>query len=140
MENYPDWALANPNDPSFPWNQHDPDPVEVEVTAYLTIRKTTSVLDDRCLVEEFVEEEYDDEGHIYRTGGRNIDYSNCDFNEDFTEQHISPLILLKEYQGILIDELKKIESTASRSKIAELKHKIECCDGWDYESLEVERE
>lgn len=145
-DNYPDWVLANPNDPSYPWNRHDPDPIEFDVQVSMTIYKSTKVEDDQYILEKGVDYEYDDDG-AHGFAYEDYDTSECDFVDDFAKQHYHPLALLKEYQDLLIEEKKKLEEENSREpkrelriKIAELRNKIDDMDGWEWDDLSVEKE
>ena len=80
MSNYP---LGADNDSRAPWNQSESSEIEVEVWASNTLSRAAliKVTDYKELPPD---SERDEEG--YTTYMRNIDFSNCNFNEAFKHQ------------------------------------------------------
>ena len=80
MSNYPAGA---DNDPRAPWRQKELPEVEVEVWASNTLSRAALIR-----VHDYKElppdSERDEEGHV--TYMRNIDFSDCNFNEAFKHQ------------------------------------------------------
>lgn len=112
------------DDPDAPWNQveRDPKDFDVEVTVFLI--KSTKVSDNRY---------YHDEMGVLET-------ENCDFLEDFKEQHIMPSQLLAEYAEVLkerVARLKEEKPAGYRSKVMLLNEKIADCLGWKEEDIEL---
>lgn len=81
MSNYPAGAE---NDPNAPYNQIDPEPIEIEVTVSITLSKTVKVY-----VDDYIEEapEVDEDGRYYKG---NIDFSNCDLKSAVKNQVLLP--------------------------------------------------
>lgn len=100
MENYPDWVLADPNNPNWPWNMSEEPAEEIEID--ITVSNTLS--------KDFTITTFD----AYREcGGRNeppfscINTENCDFRKDLDEcgEYDIPTILEKteELTKIILD-------------------------------------
>lgn len=67
-----------------PWNQGDPEPIEVEVTVSITLSKTVKIY-----VDDYIQEapEVDEDGHYY---SGDIDFSECNLSRAVEEQIALP--------------------------------------------------
>lgn len=81
LDNYPPGAA---NDINAPYNQVDPEPIEIEVTVSITLSKTV-----RIYVDDYIQEapEVDEDGHYYQG---NIDFSECNLCQAVEEQITLP--------------------------------------------------
>ena len=81
LDNYPPGAA---NDPNAPYNQCDPEPIEVEVTVSITLSKTVKIY-----VDDYIQEapEVDEDGHYYKG---DIDFSECNLCKAVEEQITLP--------------------------------------------------
>lgn len=80
LDNYPPGAA---NDPLAPYNQCDPEPIEVEVTVSITLSKTVKVY-----VDDYIQEAPESDGEVYYAG--DIDLSNCDLHKAVMKQITLP--------------------------------------------------
>ena len=113
-------------DPDAPYNQHDPDPVEFDVTCVQTLSKTVPV--ETCNYTEEVDEEYDEEGQKYRSAS--YDTSDVDWGEEYTNNdYHTPLQLINLFKRYLEDMVNGTE-TCIKSP-AFLKALINECEGWE---------
>ena len=67
-----------------PWNQVDPEPIEIEVTISITLSKTVKIY-----VDDYIQEapEVDEDGHYYQG---DIDFSECNLCQAVEEQITLP--------------------------------------------------
>ena len=72
--------------PNAPWNQSDPEPVEVEVAISQTLSKSTKILITDYTVNKWEDVETDNEGGFLRTGGVEYDFSDSDLKGAYNEQ------------------------------------------------------
>lgn len=81
IDNYPPGAA---NDPLAPYNQVDPEPIEIEVTVSITLSKTVKIY-----VDDYIQEapEVDEDGHYYKG---DIDFSECNLSKAVKEQITLP--------------------------------------------------
>ena len=66
------------HDPDAPYNQSEPEEIEVEVVINQTLSKSTKILTTDYIVNEWEDFEPDEEGRFYRTGGIEYDFSDSD--------------------------------------------------------------
>ena len=80
-DNYP---MGAANDPNAPYNQVDPEPIEIEVTVSITLSKTVKIY-----VDDYIQEapEVDEDGNYYSGG---IDFSECNLSRAVEEQITLP--------------------------------------------------
>lgn len=110
MENYPDWVLADPNNPNWPWNMSEEPAEEIELD--ITVSNTLS--------KDFTITTFDAYRMLNGGGPEEQPFyavytENCDFRKDFDEsgELDIPAILEKteELTKIILDlklEDKKI--------------------------------
>ena len=94
LDNYPPGAA---NDINAPYNQVDPEPIEVEVTVSITLSKTVKIY-----VDDYIQEapEVDEDGHYYKG---DIDFSDCDLKSAVRNQ-----ITLPNMEGWSTDDFEVI--------------------------------
>lgn len=92
LDNYPPGAA---NDINAPYNQVDPEPIEVEVTVSITLSKTVKIY-----VDDYIQEapEVDEDGHYYKG---DIDFSDCDLKSAVKNQ-----ITLPNMEGWNVDDFE----------------------------------
>lgn len=113
-------------DPNAPYNQHEPDEKEFDVTCSQTLSKTVTVFSSNY--EEGVDEEWDkEEGGVYKSYW--CDTSNIDWAEEYAENdYHTPLQLIALFKRYLEDMLNGTETSSKHPSF--LKRLIEECDGW----------
>ena len=91
LDNYPMGA----DTADAPWNQVDPEPIEVEVTVSITLSKTVKIY-----VDDYIQEapEVDEEGHYHKG---DIDFYNCDLKSAVKNQ-----IILPNMEGWNVDDFE----------------------------------
>ena len=77
-----------------PWNQVEPEPIEVEVTVSITLSKTVKVY-----VDDYIQEAPESDGEVYYAG--DIDLSNCDLKTAVKNQ-----ITLPNMEGWNVDDFE----------------------------------
>lgn len=95
-DNYPPGAA---NDPLAPYNQVDPEPIEIEVTVSITLSKTVKIY-----VDDYIQEapEVDEDGHYHKG---DIDFSECNLSKAVEEQITLPN---EKVEGWNIDDFEVI--------------------------------
>lgn len=80
IDNYPIGA----DTADAPWNQVEPEPIEIEVTVSITLSKTVKIY-----VDDYIQEapEIDEDGHYHKG---DIDFSECNLSEAVEEQITLP--------------------------------------------------
>ena len=122
--NYPPGAE---HDPNAPYNQHDPEVREVEVVYTCTLSKQDEVgVDDYEYWEDL-----DEDG-----GCCGFDYSGCDLNEAWDNDHYTPSELLDKTVEIFEELLKDNPSGFYNGH--NLKHLISECKGWEIDEKNIE--
>ena len=111
-------------DKNAPYNQVEPEPLEIEVTVSVTLSKTMKIK-----VNDYLEEiENDEEGKH-----RNIDFSVCDLQSAVNEQ-----VYLPQDSGSIVDNyINKCTKSKSESAYKETKKIIEDLSGWNVDEMEV---
>lgn len=150
MDNYPPGAA---NDPNAPYNQVDPEEVDVDICVSISLSKTTTITTSDYVANEWEDCERDEDGHLCRTGGIEYDFSNTDLKSAYEEQEYT----IPELMDELIKRLKKdIENNESiiknldpnlkaakrtfESEISSWKNMLEAAKGWTVDELEVVEE
>ena len=124
-------------DPKAPYNQSEPDPVEVNVIATYTISKSATVETSDYTADEWEECETDDEGNIYRTGGIDYDFSNTDFEKEFNNYYLSPLELFAELKNRVEKELETCTDYRQKNQ---LKRILCSCEEWSIDDYTFEKD
>jgi len=108
------------NDPSAPWNQSDPDPIEVNV-------EVTTLVKNNLIVTTTEYERTED--------GIELLCTYKDVEEAVTEQcHLVP-----ELMQMLANYVKaELDSGATGKRKWHLQEALACCEGWEQTDIEVE--
>ena len=85
IDNYPSGAA---NDPNAPYNQRDPEPIEIEVTISMTLSKTVKIYVDD-----------------YTQDGPDIDFSECNLSQAVDDQITLPN---EEVEGWNVDDFEVV--------------------------------
>ena len=126
------------HDPNAPWNQSDPEPVEVEVAISQTLSKSTKILITDYTVNEWEDVETDNEGGFLRTGGVEYDCSDSDLKGAYNEQEYTIPELLDYLKDYLIADIANCNK--DKGKKQKLQHILDCCEGWEVDETEVVEE
>lgn len=108
---YDNYPLGAANDPNAPYNQSEPEEMEIEVTVSITLSKTMKVI---VTDYEYFEGERDEDGYILPS----YDFSNCDLEAAVKEQIHLPheahkhmlegTQLKKDLEGWVVDDMEVI--------------------------------
>lgn len=121
--NYPPGA----DTPDAPWNQHEPEPIEVSCDVAFVLRKEVVV--ETTNYDMDVDEE---DGY---TSYELLD-GTSDIKGLVEQEHNSIFVLLDELAKYIKSELE--DSNISHERRRKLKGMLEDCQGWDEEELEIE--
>lgn len=126
------------HDPNAPYNQVEPEEVEVEVAISQTLSKSTKILITDYTVNEWEDVETDNEGGFLRTGGVEYDFSDSDLKGAYNEQEYTIPELLDYLKGYLIADIANCNK--DKDKKQKLQHILDCCEGWEVDETEVVEE
>lgn len=141
-----DWS------PNAPWNDPgDPPEKDFEITVSQTLSKGTTVTTTNYIPgAEGVDYEPDDEGGYYASGWHEEDdTSDTNWEQEYSEEHNTPLQLIELFKEECQKNLKKLEETDPKASgnpqfiIQEkrrLMYLIEECEGWTEDEFEVVEE
>lgn len=129
--NYPVGA----NTPDAPWNQSDPEPVEVKVTISQSLSRSTTITVTDYTAEEWEDCEPDGEGGFYRTGGVDYDFSDSNLKEAYEIQEYTIPELLEYLKSYLIADIAQCSEESSKKKL--LQCILKGCEGWTVDETEV---
>ena len=129
---YPPGTEFNPN---APWNQSDPEPVEVDVTISQSLSRSTKITVTDYIAKEWEDYEPDEEGGFYRTGGVDYDFSDSDLKGAYEEQEYTIPELLDYLKAYLITDIAECDKQSGKKK--KLQHILACCEGWEVDETEV---
>lgn len=123
------------NVPDAPWNQSDPEPVEVGVTISQSLSRSTTITVTDYTAEEWEDVECDEDGYMSRTGGVDYDFSDSDLKGAYEEQEYTIPELLDYLKAYLIADIA--ECSEENGKKKKLQHILACCEGWEIDETEV---
>ena len=118
-----------------PWNQSDPEPVEVKLTISQSLSRSTTITVTDYIAKEWEDCEPDEEGGFYRTSGVDYDFSNSDLKGAYEEQEYTIPELLDYLKAYLIGDIAECSEESSKKK--KLQHILACCEGWEVDETEV---
>lgn len=146
-DNYPIGATL---DPSAPYNQSDPEPVEVDCCVSYSLSKSMPVKVQNYSVSEEYESDIDDDGHKYCHKLQENNFDDTNFIEEFKNDNAAigiPTLLkeLKKLSQEAIDLYKeKLGIISDKSYIELFKRKIKhyeylikSSEGWIVDELDV---
>lgn len=122
-------------DPNAPYNQPEPEEIEVEVVINQTLSKSTKILTTDYIVNEWEDFEPDEEGGFYRTGGTEYDFSDSDLKRAYEEQDYTIPELLDYLKAYLIADIADCDKESGKKQ--KLQHILDCCEGWEVDETEV---
>lgn len=124
------------HDPRAPWNQVEPDPIDVEVEVIETYTKTVTVPVTDYTADPDYEEEYIN-GRMKTFPVLSYDFSECDFKGAFKEEHYTIETLLQKCK----EELTKYRDTFAEksSDWRRINEVISETEGWVQQDIEVYR-
>lgn len=117
-----------------PYNQSDPEPVEVDVCISQTLHKSTTISTTDYVAEECEDCERDDNGEFVTTGGVSYDFSDSDLLNAYKNDSWTIPELLYELKDYIKQDLNK---GCSESKKAWLERMMKACEGWELDEEEV---
>lgn len=122
-DNYPMGAAL---DPSAPYNQSDPKPVEVDCCVSYSLSKSMPVKVHNYSVSEEYESDIDDEGHRYCHKFKENNFNDTNFIEEFKNDNkaIGIPTLLKELQKLVKERVKELTDKFNLTKSYNLRQKI----------------
>lgn len=130
MSNYPAGAE---NDPRAPWNEEEPEAVDVDVLVSISLSKQTTITTYDCIVSNTKETEHD--GQDFNVIGiTEYDYINCDLMSDYQHCEWTLPELLKDLKTYLENDL---EHASNEAKKQFYESKLESLKGWTVDEHEV---
>lgn len=148
-DNYPMGAAL---DPSAPYTQSDPEPVEVDCCVSYSLSKSMPVKVHNYSVYEEYESDIDDDGHRYCHKLQENNFDDTNFIEEFKNDNAAigiPTLLkelpeLAEYmieqlrtEGIMLDENDKERSKEIIKQINHYQALIRATEDWVVDELDV---
>lgn len=122
-------------DPDAPYNQSEPEPVEVDVTISQSLSRSTTIKVTDYISNEWEDFEPDEEGRFYRTGGIEYDFSDSDLKGAYKEQDYTIPELLDYLKAYLIADIANCDKESGKKQ--KLQHILDCCEGWEVDETEV---
>lgn len=122
-DNYPIGAAL---DPSAPYNQSDPEPVEVDCCVSYSLSKSMPVKVQNYSISEEYESDIDDDGHKYCHKLQENNFDDTNFIEEFKNDNAAIGIptLLKELQKLVKERVKELIDKFNLTKSYNLRQKI----------------
>ena len=120
-----------------PYNQSDPEPVEVDVCISQTLHKSTTISTTDYVAEECEDCERDDDGRFVTTGGVSYDFSDSDLLNAYKNDSWTIPELLYELKDYIKQDLDR---GCSESKKIWLERMMKACEGWELDEEEVIKE
>ncbi len=122
-DNYPMGAAL---DPSAPYNQSDPEPVEVDCCVSYSLSKSMPVKVQNYSVSEEYESDIDDDGHKYCHKLQENNFDDTNFIEEFKNDDTAFGIpaLLTELQKLVKERVKELTDNFNLTKSYSVRQKI----------------
>ena len=124
-------------DPDAPYNQSDPEPVEVDVCISQTLHKSTTISTTDYTTEKWEDCERGDDGKFITTRRVNYDFSDSNLLDAYKIDNWTIPELLNELKNYIQQDLDK---GCSKSKESYLKHMMLSCEDWELDEEEVIKE
>lgn len=125
------------HDPNAPYNQSDPNPVDVDCYVSCSLSKNVTLYTSDYLI---VEDSEDKRNFQY-------DYSNCNFNYEYHRRHYDIIELLEQLEVFLkgaIEDLEipceldsKEEKAVIKATLHTYKQMLRDCQGWTLDEEEI---
>lgn len=122
-DNYPMGAAL---DPSAPYNQSDPEPVEVDCCVSYSLSKSMPVKIQNYSTSEEYKSDIDDEGHRYCHKLKENNFDDTNFIEEFKNDDTAFGIpaLLTELQKLVKERVKELTDNFNLTKSYSVRQKI----------------
>lgn len=122
-DNYPMGAAL---DPSAPYNQSDPEPVEVDCCVSYSLSKSMPVKVQNYSVSEEYESDIDDDGHKYCHKLQENNFDDTNFIEEFKNDDTAFGIpaLLTELQKLVKERVKELTDNFNLTRSYSVRQKI----------------
>lgn len=122
-DNYPMGAAL---DPSAPYNQSDPEPVEVDCCVSYSLSKSMPVKVHNYSTSEEYESDMDDDGHRYCNKIQENNFDDTNFIEEFKNDDTAFGIpaLLTELQKLVKERVKELTDNFNLTKSYSVRQKI----------------
>ena len=122
-DNYPMGAAL---DPSAPYNQSDPEPVEVDCCVSYSLSKSMPIKIQNYNVSEEYESDMNDEGHRYCQKLQENNFDDTNFIEEFKNDNTAFGIpaLLTELQKLVKERVKELTDNFNLTKSYSVRQKI----------------
>ena len=120
--------------PYAPWNQSDPEPVEVEVTISQSLSRSTTINITDYITNEWEDMEIDENGKFHKIEGIEYDFSDSDLKGAYERQEYTIPELLDYLKDYLIADINKCNEESKKRK---LQHILKCCKDWEVDETEV---
>ena len=117
-----------------PYNQSDPEPVEVNVCISQTLHKSTTISTTDYVAEKYEDCERDDDGGFVTTEGVSYDFSDSDLLSAYKDDNWTIPELLDELKDYIQRDL---ENGCNKSKKARLEKIMKACEDWELDEEEV---
>lgn len=121
--------------PYAPYNQSEPEPVEVDVTISQSLSRSTKIKVTDYISNEWEDVEPNNKGGFSRIGGVEYDFSNSDLKGAYEEQEYTIPELLDYLILYLIRDIAKCNEDSNKKK--KLQYILSCCEGWIMDETEV---
>ena len=124
MENYP--SNIDPRASYCPWNQSDPEPVEVDCCVSYSLSKSMPVKIQNYSTSEEYESDIDDEGQRYCHKFQENNFDDTNFIEEFKNDDTAFGIpaLLTELQKLVKERVKELTDNFNLTKSYSVRQKI----------------
>lgn len=122
-------------DPDAPYNQSEPEPVEVDVTISQSLSRSTTIKVTDYISNEWEDVEPNNKGGFYRTKEIEYDFSDSDLKGAYEEQDYTIPELLDYLKAYLIADIANCDKESGKKQ--KLQHILDCCEGWEVDETEV---
>ena len=132
------YPLGTEHNPNAPYNQVEPEEVEVNVAISQTLSRSAKILVTDYTANEWENVEPDDEGVFFITREVEYDFSNSDLKGAYEEQEYTIPKLLDYLKTYLIADIANCNIDSCKKQ--KLQHILDCCEGWEVDETEVVKE
>ena len=130
--NYP--PGVSDSTPGAPWNDHDNEPIEVDVDYSVVMLRNATIKTTDYEIEKWEDCERDDDGYFVGVCGESYNYDNTDWKEEYSNQCMSPIELI----GVLEEICKKLlDGEELKINNERLQYLLGECKDWDCDEEEV---
>ena len=147
------FPIGEEYNPNAPYNQSNIEPIQLNVVISQSLSRSTTIEVNDYTTNEWEDIEYDEDGHMNRTGGIDYDFSDSNLKRFYEEQEYTIPELLDEFDWILRKEIAETKATikslddnmsnakkALESSIIQYNNMLKSIKGWTVDELEVIKE